>query len=474
MNRRFNICLSGGWRRAAVALVVMVLLYGCPAQQERATPQDPKKLVSEENLVRLVQQMVQINTEFAKGVVHNHAEMAEFLGKELRDIGVEVEVVYPEEPFEAPYHRGLGVKYPGDPSDFPVVVARLRGTTGKPVLGLTTHYNSVVIGDRDLWTVDPLGGEIIDGKIYGRGATNSHAGVVKRIETLRVLKESGVELEGDLVVTLVPGEGATEFGLPWVVEHRPELIAADWYLAGSIGPRFSKAGGHMWAKLTVVGVMHHPPGGINAAHQMVEVIPAVIDVDRWMTWEDDPLFSGRKPVVDVTVLSTGDPRNVVVNVMPAKAEALLDLRLFPNQEVPQVVAELNQLLDDLMKENPDLHVELEVTHVQKAPGHVWDVITEDDPLVQEILEFSREFTGRQDIEMKWGGSHGGGRPDFWNLGSIVIFSGGLKLPGGGGGAHSPDEFVRIEGLVESTQIVVDFVQRVLGNGIRPPAKASRD
>jgi len=400
--------------------------------------------------------------------------MAEFLGKELRDIGVEVEVVYPEEPFEAPYHRGLGVKYPGDPSDFPVVVARLRGTTGKPVLGLTTHYNCVVIGDRDLWTVDPLGGEIIDGKIYGRGATNSHAGVVKRIETLRVLKESGVELEGDLVVTLVPGEGATEFGLPWVVEHRPELIAADWYLAGSIGPRFSKSGGHMWAKLTVVGVMHHPPGGINAAHQMVEVIPAVIDVDRWMTWEDDPLFSGRKPVVDVTVLSTGDPGNVVVNVMPAKAEALLDLRLFPNQEVPQVVAELNQLLDDLMKENPDLHVELEVTHVQKAPGHVWDVITEDDPLVQEILEFSREFTGRQDIEMEWRGSHGGGRPDFWNLGSIVIFSGGLKLPGGGGGAHSPDEFVRIEGLVESTQIVVDFVQRVLGNGIRPPAKASRD
>ena len=77
-----------------------------------------------------------------------------------------------------------------------------------------------MIGDRGVWTVDPLGGEIIDGKIYGRGATNSHAGVAKRIETLRVLKESGVKLEGDLVVTIPPGEGATEFGLPWVVENR--------------------------------------------------------------------------------------------------------------------------------------------------------------------------------------------------------------------------------------------------------------
>ncbi|MBE3145199.1 MAG: M20 family metallopeptidase [Planctomycetes bacterium] len=482
MNSGSKRCLIRGMRWSAVILTAFALLNGCVAKQEIATPKEPKELVSEENLVRLVQQMVRIDTEFSKGIVHNHKDMAEFLGKELKAIGVEVEVVYPEEPFEAPYHRGLNVKYPGDPADFPVVVARLRGSTGKPVLGLETHYNSVVIGDRELWTEDPLGGEIIDRKIYGRGSTNSHSGVAQRIETLRVLKESGIRMEGDLVVTLIPGEGATEFGLPWVVEHRPELIAADWYLAGSIGPRFTKSGGHIWAKLTVVGKMHHPPGGINAAHQIVEIIPAVIDVDRWMTWKDDPVFSGKKPAVDVTVLSTGDPRNVAVNVMPAKAEALLDIRLFPNQEPPQVVTELNQLLDKLMKENPALHVELEVTHCQKVPEQLSDFITEDDPLVQEILAFSREYTGRQDIKMEWVGGVGGGRPDLWNAGAIVVFAGGLKLPGGGGGAHSPDEFLRIDGLAPSTQIMVDFVQRVLGNGTRPgirppnkrPARVSLD
>jgi succinyl-diaminopimelate desuccinylase len=325
-----------------------------------------------------------------------------------------------------------------------------------------------VIGDRDLWTVDPLGGEIIDGKIYGRGATNSHASVAKRIEILRVLKESGVELRGDLVVTLVPGEGATEFGLPWVVEHRPELVTADWYLAGSIGPRFTKQGGHIWAKLTVVGTMHHPGrAGVNAAHQMAEVIPAVIDVDRWMTYEDDPLFEGRKPHVEVTVLSSGDPRNVAVNVMPAKVEALLDMRLYPKQEPVKVVAELNQHLDNLMAENPELNVEFEVTHIQKVPGQAWDVITEEDPLVQEILAFSREFTGNPDLEMEWSGGVGGGRPDFWNAGAIVIFAGGLDIPGGGHGAHSPDEYVEIDGLAESTQIVVDLVQRVLKKDIEP-------
>jgi succinyl-diaminopimelate desuccinylase len=468
------------WKQAALALFFAMLLYSCRGQtveppEENPTAKDPKELVSEENLVRLTQQMVQINSEFSKGVVHNHKEMAEFLAKEIRDIGIEVEVVYPKEPFEAPYQKGLGIKYPGDPSDFPVVVARLRGKTGKPVLGLTTHYNTVVIGDRDLWSVDPLGGEIIDGKIYGRGATNSHASVAKRIEILRVLKESGVELKGDLVVTLVPGEGATEFGMPWVVENRPELVRADWYLAGSIGPRFTKHGGHVWAKLTVVGPMHHPGRArINAVHQMAEVIPAVIDVDRWMTYEDNPLFAGRKPHVEVTVVSSGDPRNVAVNVMPSKVEALLDMRLYPNQEATQVVEELNKLLANLMEENPELDVKLEVTHIQKTPGHVWDVITEDDPLVQEILDFSREYTGNPDLEMEWTGGVGGGRPDFWNTGAIVIFAGGIDMPGGGHGAHAPDEYVEIDGLVESTQIVVDFVQRVLTKEIEPLAKIDRE
>jgi acetylornithine deacetylase/succinyl-diaminopimelate desuccinylase-like protein len=419
--------------------------------------------------------MIQLNCYFDDGISYNEDKMVNYLEKELKNIGVEVEVVYPERPFQAPYHQGVEVKYPSDPSDFPVVVARLRGTEGKPVLGMTKHYNTVVVGDRDLWTVDPLKGEIIDGKIYGRGAIDDHAGIAERIEMFRVLKESGVKLKGDLVLTIVPGEGATDFGLPWVVEHGPELIAADWYLAGNIGPIFGKQGGHFWAKLTVKGFMHHPPGKVNAIHQMMKVLPAVIDVDRWMTWEDDPLFSGLKPRVDVTAISSGDASDVAVNVMPAQVEALLDVRMFPNQNIPQAVGELNKLLDELMEENPDMQVKLEITNLQKAPEEVWDRINEDDPLVQEILEFSRDFTGRQDLEMKWRGGFAGGRPDFWNAGAIVIYSGGLELPGSGGGAHGADEFVRIDGLVQMTQILVDFIQRVLGeDGINPPAKESTD
>ena len=106
---------------------------------------------------------------------------------------------------------------PAEP-DFPAVIGRLKGSEGKPALGMTQLYNTVYIGDRSLWSVDPLGAEIKDGRIWGRGATNSKGSVAAMIESARVLKESGVALKGDLILLFIPGEGGTEFCLPWVVE----------------------------------------------------------------------------------------------------------------------------------------------------------------------------------------------------------------------------------------------------------------
>jgi acetylornithine deacetylase/succinyl-diaminopimelate desuccinylase-like protein len=170
-----------------------------------------------------------------------------------------------------------------------------------------------------------------------------------------------------------------------------------------------------------------------------------------------------KPHVEATVLSSGNPRDVAVNVMPAKVEAQLDIRLLPSQDPKQVVAEINKLLDDLKKADPKLEVQFEVAGVQKVSEEYWSRITEKDPLVQEILKMSRDYTGK-DVKMSWRGGVGGGRPDFWNLGALVVFSGGLDLPRGGGGAHSPDEYASVASLVPGTRVIVDIVQRVLRSG----------
>ncbi len=473
MNDRRRIALS----KAMAFMLAMIVSVGCSA--EEATSQTVLagplgELVQEDRIVRNVQEMVRINTEFNKGHVANHREVVDYIANELAQIeGVEYEVIVPSEPFEAPYHRGLNVPFPGDPADFPVVVARIRGTQGTPVLGLSQLYNSVVIGDLNEWTVDPLGGEIIDGRIYGRGATNSHASVANYLEVLRVISESDLRLAGDLVVAITPGEGGTEFGLPYAVDRRPDLMEADWYLMGCCGPNFTKHGGHIWAKITVAGSMQHPISGAsaNAVHQMATIIPRIVDVHSWMTWEPEPLFGDREPYVEVTNVSSGYPRHVAVNVMPSEVEALLDLRLYSQQTPEQVVAELQALLDQLMEEDPELYVELEITGIQKPPADVWDRITEDDPLVQEILELSREYTGDPSIELQWRSGFAGGRPDLWNTGAKVLYSGGLSLPGGGGGgAHSADEYISIDSLVPRTQLILAVVERALVNGLTPDGR----
>lgn len=85
-----------------------------------------------------------------------------------------------------------------------------------------------------------------------------------------------------------------------------------------------------------------------------------------MIYEEDPLFTGQKPHVEATVISSGDPRNVAVNVMPSKVEALLDMRLFPNQKPIQVVSEMNQLLDSFTPDQDAVAVILDTLNDKRT------------------------------------------------------------------------------------------------------------
>ena len=444
-----------------VFIAMAAAWYGCapesspPAAQESASEekasagkgQSPMDLVDQDRIVELTQRMVRINSEYERNVVHNHEEVAQLIADEVKRIGLETEIIRPEE------------------ADFPAVVGRLRGSSGTPVLGMTQLYNTVYIGDRSLWAVDPLGGEVKDGRIWGRGATNSKGSVAAMIETARVLKESGAQLKGDLIVLFIPGEGGTEFCLPWLVENRPEVIQADWYLAGGGGGNIvKKAGGHMWLKLIVRGHMAHPGftvedgrAPVNAIHKLNKILPAVLDVDSWMTWEPDPLFANYvssqgegRPFAEVNKIVGG----YEVNMVPDRAEADIDIRLFPSQDPDQVQAELEAVFARMKEEDPDLDVEIQRIGTQKVADHYWEGLTEDDPLIAAIFDIGPNYTGQKP---KWRMSAGGGRPDIWNLGSKWVSFG----VGKGGNAHAPDEWVDIDSLGQQAKLYAELALRVL-------------
>lgn len=86
------------------------------------------------------------------------------------------------------------------------VVAVLRGASAGPRLVLNGHLDTYPVGPREGWTHDPLGGELADGRIWGRGAGDMKAGVAIMVNVMRVLAAQRQKLKGELVLTLVADE----------------------------------------------------------------------------------------------------------------------------------------------------------------------------------------------------------------------------------------------------------------------------
>ena len=130
------------------------------------------------------------------------------------------------------------------------VIAGLRGdgTRGEPLL-LMGHLDVVPV-ELDRWTIDPFGGHIRDGAVYGRGAVDMKAMVAMELELMLLLAERATSANLDPARDPIPGlgrdvifaatadeEAGGSHGMGWIVDNRPELIrsAAALNEAGGVG-----------------------------------------------------------------------------------------------------------------------------------------------------------------------------------------------------------------------------------------------
>ncbi len=423
---------------AAVAVLWIAAFPAAAPQGESPTLDQVLARIGKQQVVELTQTLIRIPSEYSEGKTANHRQIASFLEAELKKLGMEVTMVAPT-------------------PDYPMVIGRLRGATGKPVLGMMGHYNTVPVGERSRWTVDPFGADITNGRIYGLGASDQKGGIAALIVATRALIQSGVRLRGDLIHAYIPGEGAQDHVLPHVADRTPELIRADWYLDTDGGPDIVQvAAGHIWLKLTATGKSAHPGGDkpwVNAAAKLAKVVVAMGDVDGWMTYEKHPLYTslGGKPRVEIGTLQAGQ----AVNQIPDQAVAQVDMRLNPRQDVDTVLKELQALITKLKAGNPDIDVKFEkLPGTQHVPYRHWATITPDDTLVKTIREVSGARLGRTPGFV---GSRSGGRPDLWRIGTKWI-SWSANV---GGNSHSPDEWLDIEGVYQSARIYAEIMMRVL-------------
>ena len=163
--------------------------------------------------VELLRRYLQIDTTNPPG---NEVAGARFLAEVLTREGIESETIE-----AGPGRASLRARLQGD------------GSLGGIVLH---HHIDVVYADRRYWTVDPFGGVIADGYLYGRGAIDMKSTGILHLAALLALKRARVPLKRDLVFLATADEEAgSEFGAQFIADRRPDWLAGAEYAISEIG-----------------------------------------------------------------------------------------------------------------------------------------------------------------------------------------------------------------------------------------------
>ncbi|MFI9842508.1 M20/M25/M40 family metallo-hydrolase [Nonomuraea sp. NPDC051941] len=115
--------------------------------------------------------------------------------------------------------------------------ARIRGTGDGPSLLLLSHLDTVQ-ADPAEWSVDPWAGLERDGSVWGRGALDLKGQAAAQAVAVASLVREGVHFDGDVVLAATADEErGSELGTRWLLEHRPEVLRADYALTHGAGDR---------------------------------------------------------------------------------------------------------------------------------------------------------------------------------------------------------------------------------------------
>lgn len=257
------------------------------------------------------------------------------------------------------------------------VLARLKGSGKKRPLMMLNHMDTVPV-DRAGWTVDPFAAEKKDGHIYGRGALDMKNYGIVQMMTMLLLKKNHIKLDRDVIFLAVADEETSgTLGSGWIANNRWEEINAEYVLdEGGFGTQgFFTQDGRLifsvgvaekkvlWLRLSTSGTSGHgslPPeenanfimaqalSRVASYKTPIHITPVVSDMKRRLGRLDDTPYNNalRRNTISLTVMKgfVGDPPKS--NVIPGRAEAVLDCRLLPDQDPEEFVSKLKEIIDD--------------------------------------------------------------------------------------------------------------------------------
>ena len=344
---------------------------------------------------------------------HREREMADHLGTRMAALGLEVEC------------RDIVAGRPN-------LCGRLKGTGAGPSFMLVGHMDTVGVEGYG----DAFEPRIADGRLYGRGSCDMKAALAAYLEVVRVLRETGTELKGDLLVGAVADEEHTMIGSK---DWGPNWPHAD---AGVIGEPTELAvcpahKGQSCMLIRTYGKAVHssmPELGENAIVRMARVIAAFDGYgEELKAREPHPLCGHGRFSPGVVKGGT------IASAVPDFCELEVDRRLVPGESEEQMIAEYRARLDPLSADDPGFRYEI--------AGPTIGVGALDIPsnagLVQSLVRACETVTGKAPrIDAFPGGT------DAPNMGFPCVICG----PGALAQAHTVDEYVETAQVADAARI----------------------
>jgi len=358
--------------------------------------------------------------------------------------------------FEVEYHPAEG--RPEHTAEHPRinVVGLRRGRTLRPAVHLNGHFDVVPAGAG--WTLDPFGGTVRDGRVYGRGACDMKAGIAAAIYAAEAIRRAGVELVGSVEISGTVDEESGGFaGVAWLSQQGrisstrqdyviiPEPLNVDRICIGHRGV--------YWFELTTRGRIGHgsmPFLGVNAIEHMSVILEAMrrelMPALAARTTQVPVMPPGaRHATMNINGISGGQPVDGIQTPCVADfCRAVFDRRFLLEEGFDATKSEISALLARVAAETPQLACELRdlmVVHPVRTP--------EGSPLVASLERNVQQILGRPATQIASPGTYDHKHVDrIAGIPNCVAYGPGiLDL------AHQPDEWCGIDDLVNSTKVL---------------------
>jgi putative selenium metabolism hydrolase len=327
--------------------------------------------------------------------------------------------------------------------------------SGSRVIAIDGHIDTVGVGDAAAWTCDPYRGDLRDGVIYGRGASDQKAGVAAAVHGARIFKALGGLDECQLWVTGTVMEEDCD-GLCWqyilregVLKPEVVVITEPTNLGVYRGHR-----GRMEMEVRTPGRSCHgsaPERGVNAVYLMAPIVRDIERLNEDLAGGADP-FLGKGSVTISEIRSTSPSLCAVAD----SCTIHLDRRLTRGETLDRAAAEI-EALESVKRAGATVRVldyaresYTGLTYPARKYYPTWTV-DEGHPAISGAVAAAREVLGRGPVVGKWVFSTNG-----------VATCGMFGIPSVGFGpanevhAHAPDDQCPVEHLTLAAMFYARF------------------